>query len=79
MYFLVLQNVRLMKALSDKGYDLNYQWGIGRHSQKHGGAILPDMLRWLWRDHPVSTDEKNVVERSFNKAPEKKAPAPSQF
>jgi enterochelin esterase-like enzyme len=69
-----LQNVRLMKALSEKGYDLNYAWGIGRHSQKHGGAILPDMMRWLWRDHPVSVDEKDTVERSFNKPPEKKTP-----
>ena len=68
------QNVRLMKALSEKGYDLNYQWGIGRHSQKHGGAILPDMLRWLWRDHPVSVDVKDMVERSFNTPAIKKTP-----
>ena len=61
-----LQNVRLMQALSEKGYDLNYTWGIGRHSQKHGGAILPDMMRWLWRDQPVSTDVNDMVERSFN-------------
>ena len=61
-----LQNVRLKDALAEKGYDLNYQWGIGRHSQKHGGAILPDMMRWLWRDHPVSTDVNDAVERSFN-------------
>jgi enterochelin esterase-like enzyme len=65
-------NVRLMKALTEKGYDVNYQWGIGRHSQKHGGAILPDMMRWLWRDHPVSTDVNDMVERSFNKGGEKK-------
>ena len=63
------QNVRLMQALQEKGYDLNYQWGIGRHSQKHGGSIFPDMLRWLWRDHPVSTDVKDMVERSFNDKP----------
>ena len=68
------QNVQLMKALAEKGYDLNYQWGIGRHSQKHGGAILPDMLRWLWRDHPVSVDEKDMVERSFNTPTTKKIP-----
>jgi enterochelin esterase family protein len=66
-----LQNVRLMQALTEKGYDLNYSWGIGRHSQKHGGAILPDMLRWLWRDHPMSVDENDMVERSFNKSREK--------
>ena len=61
-----LQNVRLKDALVEKGYDVNYQWGIGRHGQKHGGTILPDMMRWLWRDHPVSTDPNDAVERAFN-------------
>jgi enterochelin esterase family protein len=60
------QNVRLMQAFQDKGYDLNYTWGIGRHGQKQGGAILPEILRWLWRDHAVSTDVNDMVERSFN-------------
>ena len=60
------QNVKLMRALTEKGYDLNYTWGIGRHGQKQGGAIFPDMMRWLWRDHPVSTDPNDTVERSFN-------------
>lgn len=67
------QNVRLMQALREKGYDLNYQWGIGGHSQKHGGAILPDMMRWLWRDHPVSTDVKDMEERSFNQPADRKS------
>jgi enterochelin esterase-like enzyme len=65
-------NVRLMQALAEKGYDLNYQWGIGRHSQKHGGSIFPDMMRWLWRDHPASTDVNDTVERSFNRPAEQK-------
>ena len=69
-----LQNVRLMKALTEKGYDVNYTWGIGRHGQKQGGAIFPDMMRWLWRDQPVSTDVNDTVERSFNKPAEKKGP-----
>src|SRR5689334_9133361 len=64
-----LQNVKLMKALTEKGYDVNYTWGIGRHGQKQGGAILPDMMRWLWRDQPVSTDANDSVERSFNGRP----------
>jgi len=67
-----LQNVRLMQALAEKGYDVNYAWGIGRHGQKQGGAIFPDMMRWLWRDHPVSTDPNDAVERSFNTPKEKK-------
>lgn len=64
-----LQNTRLAQALTEKGYDVNYTWGIGRHSSKHGGAIFPDMMRWLWRDQPVSTDVKDTVERSFRAAP----------
>jgi enterochelin esterase-like enzyme len=64
------QNVRMMQALAAKGYDLNYAWGINKHGQKMGGAILPDMMRWLWRDHEVSSDPKDSVERSFN-APKK--------
>ena len=59
------QNVRLMKALTDKGYDVNYTWGMNKHGQKMGGPILPDMMRWLWRDQPVSVDVHDTVERSF--------------
>jgi enterochelin esterase-like enzyme len=68
------QNVRLMQAFSDKGYDLNYTWGIGKHGQKQGGAILPEILRWLWRDHPVSTDVNDAVERSFHEPKAKATP-----
>jgi enterochelin esterase family protein len=32
------------------------------------------MLRWLWRDHGVSTDVNDKVERSFNKPPDKESP-----
>ena len=59
------QNVRLMKALTEKGYEVNYSWGIGKHGQKQGGTMVPEMMRWLWRDMPVSTDVNDKVERSF--------------
>lgn len=60
------QNVRLMKALTAKGYDVNYSWSINLHGQKYGGMILPDMMRWLWRDvTPVSTDPNDMAERGF--------------
>ncbi len=62
-----LQNVRLVEALTKKGYDINYAWGIGLHGSKQGGTIFPEMMRWTWRDHPVSTDVKDAVERSFQK------------
>jgi enterochelin esterase family protein len=35
------------------------------HGQKFGGAIMPEMMRWLWRDGAVSTDPKDLVERSL--------------
>ena len=59
------QNVRLMEALTKKGYEVNYAWGMNRHGQAMGGAILPEMMRWLWRDHPVSTDPRDTTERSM--------------
>jgi enterochelin esterase family protein len=59
-------NVKLAEALTKKGYDLNYTWGIGNHGQKQGGAIFPEIMRWLWRDaQVVSTDRNDQVERSF--------------
>jgi enterochelin esterase family protein len=33
-------------------YQVNHVWGEGAHSDNHGGAILPDILRWIWKDHP---------------------------
>jgi enterochelin esterase family protein len=60
-----MQNVRLMEALTKKGYDVNYSWGMGVHSHNMGGAMLPEMMRWLWRDQPVSVDPRDAVERAF--------------
>jgi enterochelin esterase family protein len=37
-------------ALKFKKYDHQFVMGDGAHNGNHGGAILPDTLRWLWRD-----------------------------
>ena len=66
------QNVRLMEALTKKGYEVNYAWGMNRHGQAMGGAIMPEMMRCLWRDQPVSTDPRNEVERAFREPAGKK-------
>jgi len=66
------QNVRLMKALTQKGYDVNYSWSMNLHGQKYGGMIMPEMMRWLWRDGPVSTDVNDMVERAFRQPAAKK-------
>ena len=36
-------------ALKFASYDYRFVYGDGGHNGKHGGAILPDSLRWLWR------------------------------
>ena len=45
-----LANQSMAAALKFKGYDYRFEFGDGAHTHKHGGAILPDTLRWLWRD-----------------------------
>ncbi|MCA9190760.1 MAG: esterase family protein [Planctomycetales bacterium] len=60
------QNVRMVEAMTEKGYDINYAWGIGLHGTKQGGAIMPEMMRWLWRDYGTSTDPDDEVERSYS-------------
>jgi enterochelin esterase-like enzyme len=42
-------NLRVAAALAERGYDLRLVLGDGGHDTNHGGAILPDALRWLWR------------------------------
>ncbi len=42
-------NLRVAAALAERGYDLRLVLGNGGHDPNHGGAILPDALRWLWR------------------------------
>ena len=44
-----LANQEMAAALKYAGYDHKFVYGEGGHSGKHGGAILPDSLRWLWR------------------------------
>ena len=47
-----LGNRQMDAALKFAGYDYRFVMGDGGHNGKHGGAIFPDMLRWIWRDHP---------------------------
>ena len=44
-----LANQQMASALRFMGYDHRFVLGDGSHNGRHGGAILPDALRWLWR------------------------------
>ena len=46
-----LANQEMAAALKFAGYDYRFEFGDGGHNGKHGGAILPESLRWLWHDH----------------------------
>mgnify|MGYP003340893807 FL=1 len=45
-----LANQQMAAALKFMKYDYRFDYGEGGHNGKHGGAIMPDSLRWLWRD-----------------------------
>jgi enterochelin esterase family protein len=49
-----LANQQMASALKFRGYDYKFVTGEGGHNGNHGGAILPDSLRWLWRDYKLS-------------------------
>jgi enterochelin esterase family protein len=44
-----LANQQMAAALKFANYDYQFVYGDGAHNGKHGGAILPESLRWLWR------------------------------
>jgi len=43
------ENLLVAAALAERSYDHRLVLGDGGHSTNHGGAILPDALRWIWR------------------------------
>ena len=47
-----MANQGMAKSLAYAGYDVKFEVGTEGHNAKHGGAILPDALKWLWRDYP---------------------------
>ena len=47
-----LGNQDMAAALKFAEMDFRFELGDGGHSGKHGGAIFPDTMRWLWRDWP---------------------------
>lgn len=47
-----MANQTMERALTFAGYDVKHVWGEGSHSGKHGTALFPDAMRWLWKDWP---------------------------
>jgi enterochelin esterase family protein len=52
-----LANQEMAAALKFAKYDYQFVFGDGGHNGKQGGAILPESLRWLWKDYkPAGSD-----------------------
>ncbi|MEO8126567.1 MAG: alpha/beta hydrolase-fold protein [Bryobacteraceae bacterium] len=47
-----MNNRVMLEALESMGYDAKLVLGDEGHNMKQGGAIMPEALRWLWRDYP---------------------------
>ena len=59
-------NLGMLDALEWAGYDVKHAWGQGGHNSKHSAAIMPDMLRWLWRDYPSPISKPNIINRRMD-------------
>ncbi len=53
-----LANQQMAKALQFAGYDYRFVFGQGFHSNRHGRSMLPESLRWLWRDYKPGEETK---------------------
>jgi gluconolactonase len=61
-------NQGLASALGYAGYDVRFVEGDRGHDAIHGSAVLPDALRWLWRDWTqpiVASTGKRGAERHY--------------
>ncbi|HUQ72322.1 MAG TPA: alpha/beta hydrolase-fold protein [Planctomycetaceae bacterium] len=45
-----LANQEMASALKFAKYDYRFEFGDGGHNGKHGGALMPESLKWLWRE-----------------------------
>lgn len=48
-----MANQTMQRALTYAGYEVRHIWGEGGHNGRHGTAVFPDAIRWLWQNWPV--------------------------
>jgi len=62
-----IANQDVAGALDYSGYEYRFVTGTEQHNMKHGGAILPDAMRWLWAGYPkpIRAGRPTNVDRHF--------------
>ncbi|MES2219629.1 MAG: SMP-30/gluconolactonase/LRE family protein [Acidobacteriota bacterium] len=62
-----MSNQEMERALTFSGYEVNHAWGVLGHEGSHGESILPDVMRWLWKDWPkpieAGTSQNSMLRR----------------
>lgn len=63
----VMANMDVHSALEYAGYEVKFVQGEEGHNNKHGRSILPEGLRWLWRDwnEPIRANREPQGERHW--------------
>jgi sugar lactone lactonase YvrE len=47
-----INNQVMFEAFEFAGYDVRLEMGEGAHNGQHQAAVMPEALRWLWREYP---------------------------
>lgn len=47
-----MANQAMDRSLAFAGYEVQHVWGEGAHNGRHGAALFPDAMRWLWKGWP---------------------------
>ena len=47
-----MANQAMERSLAFAGYEVHHVWGEGGHNGRHGTAVFPDAMRWLWKGWP---------------------------
>ncbi len=63
-------NQDMLASFQWAGYEVNHEWGKGSHNRKHGNAIFPDVMRWLWEGWKGSPEITTHPDKSKSRANE---------
>ena len=63
-------NQDMLSSLTWAGYEVNHEWGEGGHNRKHGNAIFPDVMRWLWEGWNEEPEIRTHYDNSKSRAVE---------
>ncbi|MDA9924287.1 SMP-30/gluconolactonase/LRE family protein [bacterium] len=61
-------NQDMLSSLTWAGYEVNHEWGEGGHNRKHGNAIFPDVMRWLWKGWDENSTVRTHLDKSKSRA-----------